>query len=97
MDSSNPCNYFHLFGSTCRNCNHRRLFYRPYFTGSQVDDKTPFDNRHFFRHAFHLVHFQLRFSFIALHGLMDTVPLLEKHLSAFTGKTNLTGKILYIP
>ncbi|MCM3711747.1 AI-2E family transporter [Sporosarcina luteola] len=34
------------------------------------------------------------FSFIALHGLMDTVPLMEKHLSTFTGKTNLTGKIL---
>ncbi|MCM3637158.1 AI-2E family transporter [Sporosarcina luteola] len=34
------------------------------------------------------------FSFIALHGLMDTVPLLEKHLSTVTGKTNLTGKIL---
>lgn len=34
------------------------------------------------------------FSFIALHGLMDTVPLLEKHLSTFTGKTDLTGKIL---
>ncbi len=34
------------------------------------------------------------FSFIALHGLMDTVPLLEKHLSTITGKTDLTGKIL---
>lgn len=34
------------------------------------------------------------FSFIALHGLMDTVPLLEKHLSTFTGKTDLTGKVL---
>ena len=33
------------------------------------------------------------FSFIALQGLMDTVPLLEKHLSAFTGKTDLTGKL----
>ncbi|MFS0689114.1 AI-2E family transporter [Sporosarcina sp. 179-K 8C2 HS] len=33
------------------------------------------------------------FSFIALHGLMDTVPLLEKHLSTYTGKMDLTGKV----
>ncbi|WP_432358147.1 AI-2E family transporter [Sporosarcina sp. UB5] len=34
------------------------------------------------------------FSFIALHGLMDTVPLLEKHLASYTGKTDLTGKVI---
>ncbi|MCG7346037.1 AI-2E family transporter [Sporosarcina sp. ACRSL] len=33
------------------------------------------------------------FSFIALHGLMDTIPLLEKHLSMYTGKTDLLGKV----
>src|SRR5690606_31946441 len=34
------------------------------------------------------------FSFIALHGLMDTVPLLEKHLSTYTGNTNFTGRVI---
>ncbi|WP_170232557.1 AI-2E family transporter [Sporosarcina luteola] len=33
------------------------------------------------------------FSFIALHGLMDTIPIVERHLSQYTGKTDLSGKI----
>lgn len=33
------------------------------------------------------------FSFIALHGLMDTIPLVEKHLAQYTGSTDFTGKV----
>lgn len=33
------------------------------------------------------------FGFIALHGLMDTIPLAEKHLSHYTGSTDITGKL----
>ncbi|WP_336823465.1 AI-2E family transporter [Sporosarcina sp. USHLN248] len=33
------------------------------------------------------------FSFIALHGLMDAVPIVEKHLSPLTGSTDIAGKV----
>ncbi|MDW0118464.1 AI-2E family transporter [Sporosarcina thermotolerans] len=33
------------------------------------------------------------FSFIALHGLMDTIPIVERHLAQYTGKTDLSGKV----
>lgn len=33
------------------------------------------------------------FSFIAIHGLIDTVPIVEKHLAQYTAKTDVSGRI----
>lgn len=33
------------------------------------------------------------FSFIAIHGLIDTIPIVEKHLSPYTAKTDISGKV----
>lgn len=33
------------------------------------------------------------FSFIAIHGLIDTVPIVEKHLAPYTANSDVSGKV----
>ncbi|WP_342505425.1 AI-2E family transporter [Sporosarcina sp. FSL K6-2383] len=33
------------------------------------------------------------FTFVALHGLMDTIPAIERHIAPFTKNTNIAGKL----
>ncbi len=33
------------------------------------------------------------FTFIALHGLIDTVPAVERHIAPFTKNTDIAGKL----